>query len=182
METQNNPEELKNIIEKARSGDGDAFAYLYKSYFTPVYRYIYFRVGSKNEAEDLTQDVFVKAYTSFNHYSYSGKSPLAYFYTIARNAVIDYRRKKKMLIMDDEDLITIADESDSPQEQSIKNEDAEMIRKKIALLSEDQQDVIVMRFIDELSTKEIATILNKSEDVVRQLQSRGLKSLRKYFI
>ena len=82
--------------------------------------------------------------------------------------------------MDDEEFLSIADEADSPQEQAIKGESAGMVRKKIALLPEDQQDVIVMRFIDEFSTKEIATMLSKSEEAIRQLQSRGLKSLRKY--
>ncbi len=177
-----NPEDLKNLVEKAKDGDKEAFSSLYRLFFTPIYRYIYFRTGSKAEAEDLTQDVFLKAYASLRRYSYSGTSPLAYFYTIARNSVIDYRRKKKMVVADDEELSSIADDRDNPQEQAIKSEDAEIVKKKIVLLPEEQQDVIVLRFIDGLSTKEIATMLAKSEEAVRQLQSRGLKFLRKHFL
>jgi RNA polymerase sigma-70 factor (ECF subfamily) len=170
---------LKDIVEKAKAGDSEAFSYLYKTYVTPLYRYIYFRVGGKAEAEDLTQDVFVKAYTSFGSYTYIGTSPLAYFYTIARNAVIDYRRKKKFLITDEEDaLLEVADTSDSPEEEAIKSEFAQEIRLHIAELSEDQQDVITLRFIESLSTKEVSEILGKSEESVRQLQSRSLRALK----
>jgi RNA polymerase sigma-70 factor (ECF subfamily) len=173
-----NPNELKNIVEKAKSGNMDAFSYLYETYFMPLYRYVYFRVGNKEDAEDLTQDIFVKIYLSFLRYSDSGKSPLAYFYTIARNTVIDYRRKKKILVADDE-FFTLADSADTPLEEAMKKENADMVRAGIARLPESEQDVVVLRFMSDLSTKEIASTLGKSEEAVRQLQSRGLQSLRK---
>jgi RNA polymerase sigma-70 factor (ECF subfamily) len=173
------PEELENIIEKAKQGDNDAFSRLYTAYFKPLYNYVYFRLSSKLEAEDLVQDVFLKAYVSFGRYSYSGISPLAYFYTIARNTVIDYRRKKRIIVADEDESLSVPDDSDSPEEQAAQGHDAEMIRNKIALLSEDQQDAVVLRFMEGLSTKEIALMLGKSEATVRQLQSRGLRSLRK---
>jgi RNA polymerase sigma-70 factor (ECF subfamily) len=99
-------QELEIIVQKAKNGDKEAFASLYTQYFTPLYKYIYFRVPSKATAEDLTQDVFVKAYMALERYSYSGTSPLAYFYTIARNGIIDYRRKKKTARMDEAELLS----------------------------------------------------------------------------
>jgi RNA polymerase sigma-70 factor (ECF subfamily) len=173
------PAGLQEIIDKAKKGDKEAFSFLYTAYFTPLYKYIYFRVGSRADAEDLTQDVFVKAYSSFGRYSYSGTSPLAYFYTIARNTVIDFRRKKKMIVADDEEMLAVPDTMDNAEEEAIKREDANMVRKNIARLPEDQQDAIVLRFIDGLSTKEISAMLGKNEEAIRKLQSRGLQAMRK---
>jgi len=171
---------IEEVVRRAKDGDNEAFAWLYESYFAPLYRYVYFRVGSKTDAEDLTQEVFVKGYVSFGKYSYSGTSPLAYFYTIARNAIIDFRRKKKILILDDDEMLDVPDAADSPLEVSAKGEESEMVRQKISLLPEDQQDAIVLRYIDGLPNKEISELLGKSEESVRQLQSRGIKTLRKH--
>ena len=114
-------DDLQTIVEQAQKGNKEAFSKLYELYFTPVYRYVYFRVKSQTEAEDLAQDIFLKAYSSFSKYvptratspvqselhsqSRSSseivaatRSPLPYFYTIARNTLIDYRRKKKIPI------------------------------------------------------------------------------------
>jgi RNA polymerase sigma-70 factor (ECF subfamily) len=170
---------LKRIIERAQKGDKEAFSQLYTIYFAPLYRYVYFRIQSKAEAEDLTQEVFIKAYGSFSRYAYSGTSPLAYFYTIARNAIIDFRRKKKILILHEDDLLFIADDHDTPEDSAIRNQNSEMVHRAIASLNEDQQDVVVLHFIDGLSTKEIATMLDKSEEAIRQIQSRALKTLRR---
>ena len=126
--------------------------------------------------------MFIKAYTSFHNYSYTGKSPLAYFYTIARNTLIDRSRKKRIQTVqiseDDTILEQLPDESARIDEQLMKKEEALVLRHQIELLSEDQQEVILLRFIDGLSTKEIAEVLGKKEPAVRQLQSKGLKSLR----
>jgi len=177
LENQN----LSNIIDQAKHGDQEAFSYLYTNYFTPVYRYLYLRTGSKADSEDMVQDVFIKAYVSFERYSYQGTSPLAYFYTIARNTLIDHRRKKKAPVLDEDQLMEIADPANNPEENLLKEHAAEDLHKKLNLLPEDQQEVIILKFINELSTKEIADALEKSEESVRQLQSRGLKALRNIF-
>ena len=175
------PENIEDIIRRARLGDSEAFAVLYESYFTPLYRYICFRVSDKEDADDLTQEVFLKAYASFPRYISSGGSPLAYFYTIARNSIIDHHRKKKTVIADEDIFNNIPDDAESAEMQAAKKEDYENLRQKIAQLPQDQQDAIVLRFIDGLSTQEIATMLGKSEVAIRQLQSRGLRSLRNMF-
>lgn len=176
-------ENIADIIEQAKRGNNEAFSCLYTTYFSPVYRYVYFRITNKAEVSDVVQEVFLKAYTSFSNYSYSGKSPLAFFYTIARNIIIDASRKKKISSVDigEEAWPLIRDKADTPEEWLIKKEEALDLRNKIAFLPEDQQEVIILRFIEELETKEISTILEKSEEAVRQLQSRGLKSLRKIY-
>ena len=173
---------VAGIIERAKHGDHDAFSWLYTTYFTQVYRYAYYRTGSAADAEDITQSVFLRAYESIGRYSHRGISPLAYFYTIARNAVIDHRRKKQVGVMPDEQLSTVVDSRDSPEENASRGYEGEYVRSKIRLLPEEQQEVVTLKFINELSNAEIAAILNKSEDAVRQLQSRGLRSLRTFLI
>jgi RNA polymerase sigma-70 factor (ECF subfamily) len=172
-------EGLKNVIERAQKGDKEAFSSLYTAYFAPLYRYIFFRVQNKDEAEDLTQEVFIKAYGSFNRYIYTGTSPLAYLYTIARNTIIDFRRKKKIIVLDENELLLIADDHDSPQDLAIKNQESAILHQAIAALTEDQQDVVVLHLIDGLPTSEVAAMLDKSEEAVRQIQSRALKILKK---
>lgn len=170
---------MKDIIEKAKKGDKGAFSELYRMYFVPLYKYIYFRTGSKIETDDLVQDAFLKIYTSFGRYSHSSDSPLPYFYTIARNAVIDHHRKKKIPIASEEELLSLPDDRNTPEEEAMRKEDASTLRKKIRDLPDDQQDAIILRFINGYSTREIARELGKSEESIRQLQSRGLRTLRK---
>jgi len=90
--SKNNPEKL---MERAKNGDAEAFSRLYEIYFAPVFHYIYLRVKDKETAEDLMQDIFLKIFRSIRNYQKEGISPLAYFFTVARNRVIDYWRKKK---------------------------------------------------------------------------------------
>ena len=172
-----------DIIRRAKNGDAEAFGVLYQEYYTPVYRYVYFRCRFGEDApEDITQDVFLKAYTSFDAYSYTGTSPLAYLYTIAKNLLIDRGRKKRIPLVhideDDDVLEQIPDGEENANEQMMRREEAQALRDKIQLLSPDQHDVILLRFIDGLSTKEVADALGKNEPAVRKLQSKGLRSLR----
>ncbi|MFZ1075578.1 MAG: RNA polymerase sigma factor [Minisyncoccia bacterium] len=173
------PDNIEEIIGRARLGDAEAFAALYTAYFTPLYRYIYFRVTDKSDVDDLTQEAFLKAYVSFPRYTHSGGSPLAYLYTIARHGVIDYYRKRKMPVADEGVLEGIRDDADTAEEAAIQRDENDMLRRCIAKLPQEQQDTVVLRFIEGFSTREIAVMLKKNETAVRQLQSRGLRALRK---
>lgn len=179
--------DIRNLFEAAKNGDSEAFSTIYEHYYTPLYRYVFFRLrGNSQDAEDVTQDVFIKIYGSIGNYIPGDEpNPLPYFYTIARNTLIDRSRKRGItqvnLSEDDETLINVRDESDTPDQRLAKADDAAELRKKIAELPSEQQDVIVLRFIDDLSTKETALALGKTEEAVRQLQSRGLKSLRNLY-
>ena len=181
----NEERDIVDVITRAKDGDGEAFGYLYTEFYTPVYRYVYFRLGNWSEetAEDITQEVFLKAYNSFSTYTYSGKTPLAYLYTIARNILIDKGRKKKVKIerldLEDKTIEEIPDDLENILEKKIRKDNEDDLHKKIKQLSPDQQDVIILKFIDGLSNNEISKVLKKSEIAIRQLQSKGLKSLRK---
>ncbi len=174
---QNNP---KVLMQLAKSGNTEAFSRLYELYFVPVFRYIYFRVRDKEETNDLTQTVFFKVFFAISNFQEQNKSPLAYFLTIARNTVIDYWRTKKEIRIDNpEDFFgNIPDKANSPLEIIEKKEIGQAIHRAIRELTDIQQEVIVFKFINDLSNKEIALLTGKTEEAIRQLQCRALKALR----
>lgn len=171
------------LIEKARDGDHEAFGELYALYFTPVYRYIYVRVGVKHDVDDIAQTVFLKAWQAMARYENQGRPFLAWLFTIARNTVYDYRKKKREVLLDD---TPIRDESVSlsprDEEKELHDEQLLLVRRALLHLSQDQQDVIALRFIEGRSYREISNLIEKSQDAVRAIASRGLRELRKKIV
>lgn len=172
---------MQAVIQMAIKGDKEAFGVLYDEYFSPIYRYIFFRVSSKEEAEQLTQDVFMKAFRAFGRYEVQVNTPLPYFYTIAKHSVIDWQKKKKTVTVDEEVFQNIPDDQAAPSEGSVKQEELIALKKSLSQLPDDQREALELKFFHELSGREAAGVMGKSEEAVRQLQSRGLKALRGYF-
>ena len=173
-------ENMAELVRKAVDGDSQAFGELYALYFAPIYRYIYVRISVKHDVDDITQTVFLKAWQAVSRYENQGRPFLAWLFTIARNSVFDYRKKKREVFLDD---TPIRDESVAlaprDEEKELYNEQLLAVRKALLDLSEDQQDVIVLRFIEGRSYREIASLIEKSQDAVRAIASRGLRELRK---
>lgn len=181
MKYADNRKETVKLIKLAKNGDKEAFSSLYKIYFVPIYRFIYLRVQNKSLAEDFTQTVFIKVYEAISDFRIENKTPLNYFFTVARNTIIDYWRKKKDLTLENPNII--AKEGQVDMAENIHNiiqreEQSKILQNIIQYLTKDQQEIIILKFIDDLSTKEIAEIVGKTEEAVRQLQSRALKSIR----
>ena len=174
---QNNPKEL---MRRAKAGDGEAYGLLYELYFTPVFRYIYIRVRDKEEANDLAQIVFLKVFNALPNFKEQNKSPLAYFFTVARNAIIDFWRTKKGVKIDDFGAVIerTADNTKSPFKSFEENENKNAIFHALQELTSIQREVITLKFLSDLPNKEIAELLKKTEEAVRQIQCRSLKSLK----
>ena len=170
------------LMQRAKDGDGDAFGQLYHTYLIPVFRYIYFRIRDKDTAEDLTQDVFLKVYGAISRFEHKDTSPLAYFFTVARNTVIDYQRKKKTIPLDGDGteaaLAALPDTAKHPEGTAEWRDTLKALREAIGSLTEEQQEVVVLRFMGELSVREVARLMQKAEPAVRQLQCRALRALR----
>ncbi|MEK7063231.1 MAG: sigma-70 family RNA polymerase sigma factor [Patescibacteria group bacterium] len=166
----------EDLIGEARGGNHAAFDQLYRSAYAPVYRFIYIRTRNKDIAEDLTQDVFTKMLQA-HPVRPEGGSMLPYLFTVARNAVIDWSRKKKPLY-DDEALMSVADGARSAEVEVGIDADITRMLDALQKLSEAEEAVLKLRYLDGLSTKEVAVLLGKSEEAVRQALSRGLKHLR----
>lgn len=173
---------IKRLMQLAKEGDTEAFGRIYEIYFLPVFRYIYFRVQDRVEAEDLTQNVFLKIFNSIENFRVQDKSPLAYFFTVARNTVIDYWRKKKNIAESDNTkrIVNMPDSQKDPKKLLEEREKEETVLEAIKHLTEDQQEVIVLKFIQGFSNKEISKILGKTEDAIRQIQCRSLRVLREH--
>jgi RNA polymerase sigma-70 factor (ECF subfamily) len=157
----------------------ERFEELYERFFTPVFRYVLLRVKNRAEAEDLAQTVFMKAYQANPPGKGGQELSLNYFFTVARNTVIDHWRKKKDVIVDDPDeAFENIPDTETPEGDAMRGEANTAVREALQLLSASEQEVLILKFMNELTTKEIAKMLNKTEVAVRQLQSRGLKALR----
>jgi RNA polymerase sigma-70 factor (ECF subfamily) len=168
----------KNLIIEAKRGDARAFEALYRLYFTPVFRYLYARTWSKEVAEDVAQTTFVKAYAGLSGWRDMGKNPLAYFFTIARNALHDHWRGDKEISVEDETLERSAGVQPSHDTDIDRSLSGELLKRTLAELSDDQREVMTMRYFGELEYHEIADATGKEEPAVRQLHCRALKLLR----
>jgi RNA polymerase sigma-70 factor (ECF subfamily) len=166
------------LLRQAKFGDSEAFAQLYDTYVERVYRFIYFRVTDEMTAEDLTSQVFLKAWQKLDRYQISKSPFVAWLYTIARNQVIDYYRTSKETVELDT-VLHLADDRLMPDEEVQTSFDAEAIRHALDTLTEDQQQVILLKFMGGMTTEEIAEELDKREGAVRALQMRGLQALAK---
>lgn len=167
------------LIERAVEGDANAFGALYDAYHPRVYRFIYLKTGTREDAEDLSHQVFMHAWKHIKGYVHRGHPFSSWLYRIARNAVIDfYRTRKEPLRMEDLDPETIG----GPLNVEQATEDAMLfrqIRQALAELPNHYQDVLLLRFVDELSIKETSLALGKSEGAVKLIQHRAIRALQK---
>lgn len=171
--------DIRNIFEQAKRGDRAAFETVYTTYYAPIYRYLYVRTRNKELSEDLAQDTFLKAYASIGSFTPTRSHPLAYLYTIARNTLIDSRRKRRVERVGDEFLESVPDTAPHAEAQAAASEEHAVLLEHLRRLSDEQQEVITMKFMAELSTAEIAEITGKRADALRQTLSRGLRALRR---
>lgn len=171
-------QEEKHLIERASKNDPDAFAEIYERHFDSIYRYVYLRVRTQMEAEDLTQQVFVKALQSISTYKWKGAPFSAWLFRIAHNQVIDYQRKAGRIQMTALEVPVSASDPD-PVDVVDQEMDIERVREAMGSLTDLQREVLSLRFGGELSTAETAKIMGKKEGAVKALQHSALGALRR---
>ena len=165
------------LIEAARALDEQAWSEIYRRHAQQVYAYIYYRLGDQHTAEDLAADVFVKALGGIKGYVWRGTPLLAWLYRIAHNVTVDHRKAatRRMSHQSPADADEVEERIDHLRQL---DERTDMMRA-IRALTEDQQQVIILRFYMGMSNAEVASVMNKPEGAVKALQTRGLKSLRR---
>ena len=180
MQEEKNPETTADIdllVNGAVSGDADDFGSLYDLYVGRVYRHIYYRVSNIKDAEDLTQQVFIKAWKAIGRYQKTASPFLAWLMRIGHNLVIDYYRSKKDITYFDSEWV-FKDSASNPERLAIEHFNQQQLRNVILQLPDAQQQVILMSFIEGFTYSEIASALGKREGTVRVILHRALKKMR----
>ena len=169
----------ESLVERAVQCDRAAFTALYDKYVDRIYRHVYYRVSNQSEAEDITQEVFIRAWKAINKYKRRGAPFVAWLLAIAHNLVVDYYKTRKESIPLDEARAVGGSDETNPEAMTEASLNRSYIRNAVSKLKGDKQKVILMRFIEGFSYGEIAQALNKSEGAVRVIQHRALGDLRR---
>lgn len=164
-------------VKAAIRGDPDAVAHLYALYHTGIFRFLYYRTGSKLFAEDLTSEVFLRMVQSLSGFQPGKGTFAAWLYQIARRVLYDWYRSSAV-----HPLVELAethpDPAPQPEEAASKRLEHVVLAEAIRGLSAEQQDVVILRFINGFSLGMTAEAIHRSIDAVKGLQSRGLSKLR----
>jgi RNA polymerase sigma-70 factor (ECF subfamily) len=169
---------VTQLVIRAKQGDVDAVGELYECFRLGIYRYLYYRTGDTQAADDLTSEVFIRMIRALPGYRFKDVGFQAWLYQIAHNLLNDHYRKMNVrkAVQLEENLMTDPQSSRSrPVEHSLTSV---TLQKALDLLSGEQHDVIVLRFIAGMPIFEVAQALHKSEDAVKGLQRRALANLR----
>jgi RNA polymerase sigma-70 factor (ECF subfamily) len=165
------------LISRAKNGDAVVIGALYERFRLSIFRYLYYRLGDQQMAEDLTSEVFLRMIRSLPGLSPNSLSFQAWLFQIARNLAIDHYRKMSVRdhVQLDENVISRDEDIDTSLERNLTSE---RLRRALSRLNPDQRDVIVLRFVADMPITQVAQTLHKSEDSVKGLQRRGLNTLR----
>ena len=173
----------RQALSRLKSRDKEAFIKAYDDHIKEIYRFVYFKIGSKEEANDLTSMIFLKTWNHIQNKTLTDAKTLrALLYKIARTSIVDYYREtgsKVTVSIDNEDnKIEVIDETPETGARLDREADMELIRRQLPLLKEEYREVIIMKFINDLSLEEIADISGKSKGSLRVLLHRALNALR----
>ena len=169
-------EQLKQILKEAQNGDTKAFALIYDHFSAKIYKFIFFRVGHKEVAEDVLSDTFVKGWQKINQVN-SPAAFSAWLYQIAKNNIIDYYRLKKETVAL-EDVQDFLEDEINPVDLTNLNIQQKKILDVLHELPNDQQEVIKYKFFEDLTNEEIAYVLGKNEGAIRVIQHRAISKLK----
>lgn len=162
---------------EAKEDNETRLAGLYDEYYNKIAHYAYVRIGNRTEAEDIAGDVFLKALESIKTYEERGLPMQAWLFRIAHNLVVDYLRKVSKRSTVSIEYVEVTDDND-PEDTALLNLEVEGVRKAMENLTEDQQEVIQLRFFGGLPSKEVASIMKKSDGAIREMQRAALSRLR----
>ena len=172
----------ESLVRRAQQHDTEAFSRLYEAYFDRIYRYIVLRIRNEAEAEDMTQQVFMKMLQSIASYKLKGIPFSSWLYRIAHNQVVDFLRQQNKKATVDIEGLPLPDMGDDTQHVLELQGDIEQLKKAVQKLTAAQQEVISLRFASELSIAECASIMGKSEGAIKALQHSAVLALRKALV
>lgn len=170
------PEE--HLIERAKR-DAEAFGLLYERYVDRIYSYIFYRTGDVREAEDLTARVFYRALAHMDEYRQRGAPFAAWLYRIAHNLVANWHRdKSRRHDIRLNDIATLVEKGNDPVRLAEQEEENRLLLRVMAKLPAERQQLLILKFVEEMSNAEIAQVMGRSEGAIKSLYHRTLISLR----
>lgn len=172
--------DVVELVDRARTGDTDAFARLYDRYVDQVFGFVQYRVRDRHLAEDLTSDVFVRALRKLPEFQWQGVDIGAWLMTIARNRITDHFKSARVRLEHSTGEIFDSphhDPIDHPEAVALAKDLSETLARAMDLLKDEHREVVFLRFVQGLSVAETAEVLDRSEGAVKALQYRALRSL-----
>jgi RNA polymerase sigma-70 factor, ECF subfamily len=170
------------LVQRAQQQDSEALTRIYEAYFDKIYRYLVVRVRNETEAEDLTQQVFMKVLQSISSYKSKGVPFSSWIYRIAHNQMVDFMRQQNKKATVDIEGLQLPDNADDPQQVIEQQVDVEEVKKATQKLTAAQQEVLSLRFTAEMSIAQCAEIMGKSEGAIKALQHSAVLALRKALV
>jgi RNA polymerase sigma-70 factor (ECF subfamily) len=170
------------LVQRAQQRDSQAFAEIYEAYFDKIYRYIAMRIRNDMEAEDLTQQVFMKVLHSISSYKSQGVPFSSWVYRIAHNQVVDFFRQHNKKATVDIDGLPLPDTGDDPQHILEQEYDIKELKNAMKHLTEAQQEVLALRFTGEMPIAQCAEVMGKSEGAIKALQHSAVQALKKALV
>ncbi|MBC2863899.1 ECF subfamily RNA polymerase sigma factor, BldN family [Streptomyces mexicanus] len=169
---------MMDLVERAQAGEADAFGRLYDQYSDTVYRYIYYRVGGKATAEDLTSETFLRALRRIGTFTWQGRDFGAWLVTIARNLVADHFKSSRFrLEVTTGEMLDANEVERSPEESVLESLSNAALLDAVRRLNPQQQECVTLRFLQGLSVAETARVMGKNEGAIKTLQYRAVRTL-----
>jgi len=169
----------ENAVKRASEGDPEAFSFIYERYVARIYSYIFYRIGSEPDAEDITSRVFYRAFGHIGSYVDKGVPFSAWLYRIAHNLIANWHRdshRRREVPL--EDQLELPAHADHPERVVERTQEMELLLLGIRRLSPDRQQLLILKFVEDYSNAEIGEIMGKSEGAIKSLYHRALIALR----
>lgn len=169
---------VTGLVNRAKGGDSEAFAQLYDHYVDTIHRYVYYRVGSRQLTEDLTSETFLRALRRIETFTWQGRDFGAWLVTIARNLVADHFKSSRFrLEVTTADMVDSDHLEESPEGEVMAAFTNTALLEAVQRLNAQQQECLVLRFLQGLSVAETARIMGKNEGAIKTLQYRAIRAL-----
>ena len=172
-------EEVRQLVDRAQQGDRAALEELYLLYFDRIYSYLHMSVGNRHDAEDLTTQTFMKMLESIKRFRWQSAPFSAWLFRIAHNLAMDHFRASRRWQPEEEVPEPVGDTEPSAEAAAFQSIGRQSMLDLIENLSQEQKQVLTLKFVFNLPNAEVATILGKTEGAIKSLQHRALVSLQK---
>lgn len=170
---------IEGLVDRAQAGDRDALEELYLEHFDRIYSYLHMTVGNRHDAEDLTTQTFLRMLESIGRFRWGTAPFSAWLFRIAHNLAMDHFRSRRRWQPEEEVPEPEGLVESSAEEEALKLLAGQSMFDLIESLSDEQRQVLILKFVFDFSNVEAATVLDKTEGAIKSLQHRALASLQK---